>query len=321
MTNKESIQEETSVWGDPLGQKNQPIRKNDTFAERLKKRMGSEDIESRGTKFPVPDTIGHPEIIKFFHGKFKDNGCVRQLQKLPARYGCNLWNIEFSEERMVEEIVDKMIKFPSMGEDDVGVMIEPVKRRPTLITIPYATPDIPDADIMRALSEYGLIERAWAHRYEDFPSIKSGKKLLLLTTYTSKNIPPILLIKNQKILLSFKGRPMFCMRCNKEDHYSGDCPLKSLRTCYLCGDANHTNKECPKNENSTSPTPYPRDDKEEDNPQILEEYESRSEEETESEAQAMDLASPTSEPKLIKTADAEPEPQPEPEPTPGDVKE
>ena len=209
-------EEKTSIW-EQNNNKNTTTRKI-TMAERLKQsnqKKQSSDMASRAVKFIIPENIEYPEVIKYFHSKFKDVNSVVQLQKMPAPMGSNRWNIVFSKVEMVEQVLDTLHVFPSMVEGEVGTIMEAVQRRATLITIPYATPDIPDAEIMNQLSEYGNITRAWAHRYEDFPTIKSGKKLILITPYAGKTIPPIITIKNEKILLSFKGRPTFCMRCMK----------------------------------------------------------------------------------------------------------
>ena len=38
----------------------------------------------------------------------------------------------------------------------------------------------------------------------------------------------------------------------KDDHRSGECDSKWIRTCYLCGDPDHTKKDCPQNTNKES---------------------------------------------------------------------
>ena len=291
-------EETTSIW-----EQTKSTTRKMTMAERVKQstqKKQSSDMASRAAKFIIADYIEYPEIIKYFQNKFKDESCVEQLQKMPAPMGSNRWNVVFSKAEMVEKVLDILHVFPSMEEGEVGVALEAVQRRATLITIPYATPDIPAPEIMRQLSEYGHITRAWAHSYEDFPAVKSGKKLVLIIPYAGKTIPPILIIKNEKILLSFKGRPTFCMHCQTEDHRSGECDSKWTRTCYLCGSPDHVKRDCPQKDNPSPPTTDPRDEKAEDHKRVLVEHEENQESETaaETEPENMDLtvASPVESP-------------------------
>eukprot|EP00795_Rhopilema_esculentum_P015879 gene15879-biopygen5275 len=67
---------------------------------------------------------------------------------------------------MVDKVIEELIKFPSLSEDDPGVAFTPVRRRALLITIPDATPDISDNEIGSALSRYGTVTRVWKQTWE-----------------------------------------------------------------------------------------------------------------------------------------------------------
>ena len=56
----------------------------------------------------------------------------------------------------------------------------------------------------------------------------------------------------------------------KDDHRASECTSRAVRTCYICGNPDHTKKDCPSNENVPHQTQDPRDKKAEDHKQTLE---------------------------------------------------
>ncbi len=226
---------------------NQP--KKLSFAEKLKgsdARMLPGDLAARGAKFETQDGINFKEVITFFQNKFQDHNAVQQLMPLSSMPGRQRWNIIFAKPNMVDNVIENMVKFPSMTKEEVGVTFTPVQRRATLITIPDATPDISDNEIRRELEKFGTVLRIWKQTWEGFPHVFNGKRLVTMFPSMAQDLPPYLLIQNKKISLSFKGKPVFCNICMKDTHRTGDCPSKDMKHCYLCGATDHQKSKCEK---------------------------------------------------------------------------
>ena len=69
-----------SIWRDFVSDERE--RRPITFAEKLKQgnaKKSASDLAAKAAKFETIDTIGHKEIILYFHRKFKDENCVQQL--------------------------------------------------------------------------------------------------------------------------------------------------------------------------------------------------------------------------------------------------
>ena len=229
------------IWGDA------PEEKKISFAERLKQsnaKMSTNDLAARAAKFETGDNITFREIIVYFHESFSDTNCVQQLMAVPSMPGRQKWNIIFSRARMVDKVMESFVKFPSMPEEQV--FFTPVRRRALLITIPDASPDISDDEIRFELEKHGTVQRVLKQTWEGFPNIFNGKRLVTIYPSGCKELPPFILIRNRKILLSFKGKPVFCNICMKDSHRSGDCPSRNVKHCYLCGSTDHEKSNCEK---------------------------------------------------------------------------
>ena len=124
--------------------------KKPSFADRLKQgnaKISVNDIGARGAKFSTSDVIQAKEIIQHFHSQFKDPDCITHLQKMPSMKGKQRWNIIFSEAKMVDTVINELVKLPSVAEQEVGVEFVPVRKRALLVTIPDAPPNISDHEI------------------------------------------------------------------------------------------------------------------------------------------------------------------------------
>ncbi len=127
--------------------------KKPTFADRLKQgnaRISVNDIGARGAKFTTSDSIHAKEIIQHFHNQFQDTDSITHLQKMPSMKGKQKWNIIFSKANLVDKVVDELVRFPSMPEQEVGIEFVPVRKRALLVTIPDAPPNISDNEIQAA---------------------------------------------------------------------------------------------------------------------------------------------------------------------------
>ena len=233
-----------SIWGDIEEEsKVRPL----SFAEKLKQgnaKMTSNDLAARAAKFETPDSIDFKEIITFFHEEFKDSNCIQQLMPLAALPGKRKWNVIFSKPSMVDKVIESLVKLPSLPADDPGIVFTPVRRRALLITIPDATPDISDNEIGNALSRHGTVTRVWKQTWEGFPNIFNGKRLVTIFPSGGTELPPFIIIRNKKISLSYRGKPVFCNICMSDTHRTSDCPSRHVSHCYLCGSTEHSKKDC-----------------------------------------------------------------------------
>ncbi len=253
MASNNNAVEETSIWGDIVVE---PTRPKMSFAEKLKRsdaKMSPGDLAARGARFETTDHINFKEIILHFQEKFKDASAVQQLMPLSSMPGRQKWNIIFSKASMVDNVIDNLIKFPSMTKEEIGIEFTPVRRRALLITIPNATPDISDDEIVDQLSYYGTVLRIWKQTWEGFPHVFNGKRLVTMFPSVEKELPPFVIIKNKKVSLSYKGKPIFCNICMKDNHRTSECPSRDEKHCFLCGAQDHMKSQCEKFEKIKRP--------------------------------------------------------------------
>ena len=114
---------------------------------------------------------------------------------------------------MVDMVIEELVKFPSLPEDDPGIAFTPVRRRALLIAIPDASPDISDNKIGSILSHYGTVNRVWKQTWGGFPNIFNGKRLVTIFPSGGTELPPFVILRNKKISLSYRGKPVFCNIC------------------------------------------------------------------------------------------------------------
>ena len=55
---------------------------------------------------------------------------------------------------------------------------------------------------------------------------------------------PFIIIRNKKISLSYRGKPVFCNICMSDTHRTSDCPSRHVSHCYLSGSTEHRKKDC-----------------------------------------------------------------------------
>ena len=233
------------IWGDI----DEPKERHISFAEKLKQgnaKMTANDLAARAAKFETSADIDFKEIIGYFHEFFNNPNCIQQLMPLAALPGRRKWNIIFSKPSMVDKVLDSLVKFPSLAADDPGISFTPVRRRALLITIPDATLDVSDNEIGNALSRHGTVTRVWKQTWEGFPNIFNGKRLVTIFPSGGTELPPFIIIRNKKISLSYRGKPVFCNICMSDTHRTSDCPSRNVSHCYLCGSTEHNKKDCPK---------------------------------------------------------------------------
>ncbi len=216
-----------------------------TFANKLKNTAQQEpnsNVAFRGIKFFTNPSVSHVEFIKTIH-KTLNNPCAiktkecHHLQRMPSRPSHQNWNAVLSSPELVDALIAKTVFLPSQPHHPLP--ITPIRQRPTLITSPFASPDIPNLQIKNQLSPHGKIQNIWKQVYQEFPSIYTGKRLVNIYPDPENPLPPFIIISGHKILISFRGHQPICMHCNSKHHQTYNCALKDLRLCFHCGDDGH----------------------------------------------------------------------------------
>ena len=261
----------TTIWGDAVEMTDETIAKIDdstfgndggraTFAEKAKgNTQTSHDIAMRAVKFYTHKAIQGPEIIKEFIKITGDKECLAAMQPTHTFGERIFWHGVFTKAKYVDTICEKLVYFPST---DDGIAIMPIRKRATLLTIPRVRPDISNNEIESQLCHFGSVQKIWNQTWKEFPNIANGNRLVTFLPSGGKEIPPFIICRGQKLVVSFKGRQAICMRCNANDHHSTDCPKKNTKLCHLCASEDHQFRDCPKKEKPQENEIPESDDKE-----------------------------------------------------------
>ena len=118
--------------------------------------------------------------------------------------------------------------------------------RSTLLTLPYVDPETSKVEIFEYFSYYGKVTRVTDEYYKDegFQHVKTGRRLVFLHLEDGMTPPPYCIIKNQKVIVSYRGKNKVCFHCNVEGHSRAQCPIQRYKTCYNCGSPCHSFNEC-----------------------------------------------------------------------------
>ena len=127
---------------------------------------------------------------------------------------------------MVDMVIEELVKFPSLPEDDPGIAFTPVRRRALLIAIPDASPYISNNEIGSILSHYGTVNSVWKQIWGGFPNIFNGKRLVIIFPSGGTKLPPFVILQNKKNSLSYRGKPVFCNICMADTRLP-DFPARS----------------------------------------------------------------------------------------------
>eukprot|EP00794_Sanderia_malayensis_P016527 gene16527-18205_t len=124
-----------------------------SFAETLKSNSRNENssLSSRGIKFYTKEQTTHIEIITHIHKWLNNPSAITHLQRMPSKQGHQNWNAVLSTKELVDVLLTKSIFLPSQPEHPLP--ITSVRSRPTLITIPFASPDISNEQIFQELHQ------------------------------------------------------------------------------------------------------------------------------------------------------------------------
>ena len=134
----------------------------------------------------------------------------------------------------------------TIGPENEQYKIHARLPRSTLLTLPYVDPEISNVEIFEYFSNYGKVTRVTDEYYKDkgFEHVKTGRRLVFLRLEDGMRSPPYCIIKNQKMIVSYRGKSKVCFHCNVEGHSRAQCPIQRYKTCYNCGSPCHSFSEC-----------------------------------------------------------------------------
>ncbi len=202
------------------------------------------DVAYRGIRFNTPKTTPATSIIKLLLQALKDDHSVQHLQQMPSGPDLQHWNAILSKQKYVDDLLT--LQLPPLPDTEYVIKIVPVRKRPLTITIPFAAPNISNEDIAHELAYEGHVISHRTLTYEEFPWISTGKRIFMFLPEDPTNVSPFLIVRGQKLLLSFRGRKLICMNCNSREHRSAECPRKGEHLCFQCASPDHSFRECPK---------------------------------------------------------------------------
>ena len=93
-------------------------------------------------------------------------------------------------------------------------------------------PEISNVEIFEYFSNYGKVTRVTDEYYKDkgFEHVKTGRRLLFLRLADGLRPPPYCIIKNQKMIVSYRGKSKVYFHCNVEGHSRAQWPIQRYKT-------------------------------------------------------------------------------------------
>ena len=108
-----------------------------------------------------------------------------------------------------------------------GYRLLPRVKKATLLTIPFADPEVRNADLMNYFRMYGNVQKVihQYHRDAKISNVKTGRQLVFIELYPGCGVLPFCVVKGQKMTVSYRKRQALCHHCNMERHTKAYCPV------------------------------------------------------------------------------------------------
>ena len=100
--------------------------------------------------------------------------------------------------------------------------------------------ELSDESAKSALSDYGDVYSVRHACFKDFPDLRNGNRLLLMSVSTP--IPSSFNLLGFVCRTWYSGQPVRCSICKEPDHLPRACPLSGL--CRRCRQPGHVAREC-----------------------------------------------------------------------------
>ena len=167
-----------------------------------------------------------PQLVRAWHGKeisciqFLRGGRVRVTVREPA----------FREELLSRDFVYEGRKIP----------VTPAGAHTTIVDVRDLPVELSDESVKSALSAYGDVYSIRHACFKEYPELRNGNRLLLMSVSTP--IPSSFNVLGFVCRTWYSGQPVTCSICKEPDHLPRACPLSGL--CRLCKQPGHVAREC-----------------------------------------------------------------------------
>ena len=141
--------------------------------------------------------------------------------------------------------------------EDTPIPVTPADRPTISVYLRDLPVEISDGSVRSALESFGDVFSVRFTVYKDFPSIRNGTRVLLMSV--KQPIPSSLNVLGFTCRTWYPGQPAFCSICRQSGHLPRACPLSGL--CRRCEQPGHVARECPQARGSSqsSSVPVPPD--------------------------------------------------------------
>ena len=137
--------------------------------------------------------------------------------------------------------------------EDTPIPVTPADRQ----TISFYLRDLPieisNDSVRSALESFGDVFSVPSTVYKDFPSIRNGTRVLLMSV--KQPIPSSLNVLGFTCRTWYPGQPAFCSICRQSGNLPRACPLSGL--CRRCKQPGHVARECPQVRGSSQSSSVP----------------------------------------------------------------
>ena len=175
---------------------------------------------SRGVGDLCPLLVRAWHVRKISALQFLRGGRVRVTVREPA----------FREELLSSDFVFEGRKIP----------VTPAGVHTTTVYVRDLPVELSDESVKSALSVYGDVYSVRHAYFKDFPELRNGNRLLLMSVSTP--IPSSLNVLGFVCRTWYSGQPVRCSICKEPDHLPQTCPLSGL--CRRCKQPGHVAREC-----------------------------------------------------------------------------
>lgn len=140
----------------------------------------------------------------------------------------NQFMVTFTSKGQVDALVKQRLLEVN---EETSLLFESVTESTLNIRVHWLPPYISDAAVKQRLQYYGdvlTIDREIHYEFKGLNNCETGvREIKLRLSETDKmNIPHLLKIEGYSTLITFRGRPPLCLRCNAVGHTRGQCPQR-----------------------------------------------------------------------------------------------
>ena len=124
--------------------------------------------------------------------------------------------------------------------EDTLIPVTPADRPVTSVYLRDLPVEISDGSVRSALEAFGDVFSIRHVMYKDFPSVRNGTRILLMSV--KQSIPSSLNVLGFVCRVWYPGQPIICSICRQSGHLPQACPLSGL--CRRCKQPGHVAREC-----------------------------------------------------------------------------